>query len=152
MSNYNEACTEVSIILSYLDKDEYSKIPLDVIEAIEENKNKEYDFKYDENIDLKQQKLLVETKAILFNLFRDYLSTPEQKEKIIKMQKEERQKLEEKKMLKYNVNDIFKKDVQNEKENENEGFDKENTALIEIKNENFIIRIINKIKNFLKRK
>lgn len=152
MSNYNEACTEVSIILSYLDKDEYSKIPLDVIEAIEENKNKEYDFKYDENIDLKQQKLLVETKAILFNLFRDYLSTPEQKENIIKMQREERQKLEEKKMLKYNVNDIFKKDVQNEEENENKGFNKENTALIEIKKENFIIRIINKIKNFFKRK
>ena len=50
--------------------------------------------------------MLPETKAILFNLFRDYLATPEQKQKIIKMQHEERQKNELKKQQKYST-DVF---------------------------------------------
>ena len=61
-------------------------IPDEVIKTIEENRNTEYEFDLDEDIELKDQELLPETKAILFNLFRDYLSTAEQKEKIIKMQ------------------------------------------------------------------
>ena len=34
--------------------------------------------------------MLPETKDILFNIFRDYLAMPEQKEKNIRIQKEER--------------------------------------------------------------
>ena len=148
MSNYNEACTEVSTILNYLDREEYNKIPSNIIKVIEGNKSNEYIFNYDENMELRTQELLKETKAILFNLFRDYLSTPEQKEKIIKMQREEREELEEKKRQKYNVNDIFKKDVYAQKEESME----KSMALAEIKKEKFIIKIINKIKNFFKRK
>lgn len=148
MSNYNEACTEVSTILSYLVRDEFNKIPSNIINVIEENKSNEYIFKYDENVELRKQELLEETKAILYNLFRDYLSTPEQKEKIIKMQREEREELEEKKRQKYNVNDIFQKDVYAKKEESME----KSMALTEIKKEKFIVKIINKIKNFFKRK
>ena len=50
--------------------------------------------------------MLTETKAILFNLFRDYLSNPEQKHKILKMQKKERIENEQHKQEKYN-NNIF---------------------------------------------
>ena len=50
--------------------------------------------------------MLPETKAILYNLFRDYLSTPEQKEKIIRMQREDRIKTEEKKKQEYQANFI----------------------------------------------
>ena len=145
MSNYNEACTEVSTILNYLDRDEYNKIPSNIIKVIEENKSNDYIFKYDENMELRKQELLEETKAILYNLFRDYLSTPEQKEKIIKMQMEERQQLEEKKMQQYNVNNIFKKDKGIEEVNE------ESVALVEIKKDSFITKLINKIKSFFKR-
>jgi hypothetical protein len=45
--------------------------------------------------------MLPETRAILFNIFRDYLCTPEQREKILKMQAEERRKNEEKKCKEY---------------------------------------------------
>ena len=43
MSSYNNACTEVSVILNHLNKDEYKKIPLELTEAIEQNKNNEVD-------------------------------------------------------------------------------------------------------------
>ena len=64
MSNYNEACAEVSTILSYLNKNEYDKIPSNVIEVIEKNKNKDYIFEFDESVELREQKLLEETRAI----------------------------------------------------------------------------------------
>ena len=89
-------------ILEQLDEGEYNKIPSNVITAIRENRNTEYEFEVDEELELKEQELLPETKAILFNIFRDYLSTPEQKEKIIKMQAEERLKNEQKKAKQYN--------------------------------------------------
>ena len=92
-SRYRNAYKEVYIILSYLDEDDYNKIPLEVIDAIENNMNEEYEYYMNEDIDLSNQQMLPETKATLFNLFRDYLSTPEQKEKIIRMQREDRLKL-----------------------------------------------------------
>ncbi len=106
MSNRENAYTEVYTILQELNEEEYSKIPPEVVEAIEENMNKEYEFMLDDELELKEQQMLPETKAILFNLFRDYLATTEQKEKIIKMQNEERQKNELKKQQNYNV-DVF---------------------------------------------
>ena len=102
MTKYKDAYTEVYEILEQLDEEEYNKIPSNVITAIRENRNTEYEFEVDEELELKEQELLPETKAILFNIFRDYLSTPEQKEKIIKMQAEERLKNEQKKAKQYN--------------------------------------------------
>lgn len=107
MNNRRNAYTEVNVVLQQLEEEEYNKIPVEVVEAIRENMNEEYKFKLDDELGLKEQKLLPETKAILFNLFRDYLATPEQRKKIIKMQNDERQKNELKKQQKYSA-DIFK--------------------------------------------
>ena len=92
MSNRANAYTEVYTILQDLNTEEYNKIPPEIIKAIEENMNEEYEYELDEDLELQSQPMLPETKAILFNLFRDYLATSEQKEKIIKMQNEGRQK------------------------------------------------------------
>ena len=150
MSSYNNACTEVSVILNHLNKDEYNKIPPELIEAIEQNKNNEYEFKFDENTELHKQTLLIETRAILYNIFRDYLATQKQKEKIIEMQKEEREKINEEKKLKYNTDNIFNKNTSNTISNIASNAT-ENTALTEIKKESFIIKIVNKIKSLFKK-
>lgn len=92
MNSYNNALTEVYTILNCLNKDEYNKIPTRVLETICKNRNTQYCYELEEDVTLRKQKMLPETKAILFNLFRDYLSTYEQKEKIIRIQKEERKK------------------------------------------------------------
>ena len=142
MNNRKNAYKEVYTILQELNEEEYNKIPPEIIEAISANMNEEYEYELDEELELKDHQMLPETKAILFNLFRDYLATPEQKEKIIRMQNEERQKNEIKKQKQYNT-DVFErkpkeKSVQNQQEN---------TKLIEYK-ENIFKKILNKIIKF----
>ena len=80
--NYRNAFTEVYEIIKYLNREEYNKIPDDIITVIKENRNKEYEYYLDESISVNEQTVLPETKAILFNLFRDYLSSEKQREKI----------------------------------------------------------------------
>jgi len=104
MKDYSNAFAEVYEILNYLEEESYNKIPKDFLEVIEENRNKEYEYTVENPEDLTEQPMLPETRAILFNIFRDYLCTPEQREKIIKMQAEERRKNEEKKRIEYYKN------------------------------------------------
>ena len=140
MSNRKNAYTEVYTILQELNEEEYSKIPPEVLETIEENMNKEYEFMLDDELELKEQQMLPETKAILFNLFRDYLATTEQKDKIIKMQNEERQKNELKKQQNYNV-DVF----QNKTKISTKTIENQDNELIKYKES-----IFSKICNFFK--
>ena len=154
--NYKNAFTEVYTILDYIEDEDYEKIPTEVLEVIEENRNPDYEYEMNEEVDIFTQPMLPETKAILFNFFRDYWATPEQTEKIKRMQREDMQKIEEKKKQQYGDYNVFKNNVSNENES-NYNSDKtevtgtENTSLIEVKKDNFITRIINKIKSFFKR-
>ena len=90
MQEYGNSFTEVYTILKHLNEKELNKIPKEVLEVIEENRNENYYYNINKDLDLNKQKMLPETKALLFNLFRDYLATPVQKEKIINMQREDR--------------------------------------------------------------
>ena len=146
MNNRKNAYTEVYTILEDLNEEEYNKIPPEVIETIKENRNEEYFFELDEDLALKEQPMLPETKAILFNLFRDYLATQEQKEKIIKWQNEERQKNELKKQSQYNIHAFENKHNQDKTERT-----EERVQLIEYK-ENIFRKILNKIKRFFTKK
>lgn len=146
MNNSRNAYTEVYTILQDLNEEDYNKIPPEIVEAIRQNRNSDYKYELNDEVELKEHQMLPETKAILFNIFRDYLSTPEQREKIIKMQAEERRKIELKKQEIFKYDNLFK----NEKivENNIEQSEK-NTALIEIKKKNFLQRIFERLKNFL---
>ena len=145
MSNRKNAYAEVYTILQELNAEEYNKIPPEVIKTIEANRNEEYEYELDDELDLKDQPMLPETKAILFNLFRDYLATPEQKAKIIRMQNEARQKNELKKQQMYNT-DVFA-NIQKE---DTVQLNSEKTQIVKYK-ENIFKRILNKIKRFFSR-
>lgn len=67
MTKYKNAYTEVYAILEQLDEEEYNQIPSEVITAIRENRNTEYEFELDEELELKEQELLPETKAKQYN-------------------------------------------------------------------------------------
>ncbi len=142
MSNRKNAYAEVYTILQELNEEEYNKIPPKVIKTIEANRNEEYEYELDDELELKDQPMLSETKAILFNLFRDYLATPEQKAKIIRMQNEARQKNELKKQQMYNTDIFANKPKKNLAENSNETM-----QIVEYK-ESIFKRILNKIKSF----
>ena len=148
MTKYNDAFAEVAVILDSLVEEDYDKIPAEVIEAINENRNLEYEYELDEEVDLSKQTMLPETKAILFNLFRDYLSTDEQREKIIRMQKEERTRNEEKKRLKYST-DVFEN--RNISKIDSENTEKEILYPAKIQKEGIFKKIIKYIKNIFKR-
>lgn len=142
---YANAYTEVLEILKFISIEDYNKIPKEKLEVFQMNSNKDYLFKYNPEKSLDEQNVSKRAKAIIGLLFRDYWATKEQREKIIKKQNYERQRIEEYKKTLYNVDNIFKKDeVSKYKENT------ETTTLV--KNEkSFIKRCIEKIKVFFKK-
>ena len=146
MNNRKNAYTEVYTILQELNEEEYNKIPPEVIETIEANRDEDYEYELDDEVELKEQLMLPETKAILFNLFRDYLASPEQKAKIIRMQNEARQKNELKKQQMYNTDLFANKPKKNATENNNETI-----QIVEYK-ESIFKSILNKIKSFFIKK
>lgn len=127
---YKNALTEVFEVINYLDDNSYNRIPKEVIQGIEANRNRNYKFFIDKSKPLAEQKMLPETRAILFNFFRDYWCTEEQKEKIISIQNKERIKLEQEKREKFNPDIIFNNE---EKINIDKSNNNINTALIENK-------------------
>ena len=145
MSNRKNAYAEVYTILQELNEEEYNKIPPEVIETIEANRNEEYEYELDDELKLKDQPTLPETKPILFNLFRDYLAPPEQKAKIIRMQNEARQKNELKKQQMYNI-DVFANRQKEDTVQQNS----EKKQIVKYK-ENIFKKILNKIKRFFSR-
>ena len=138
-TKYANAYTEVYEILSCLNNEEYLKIPEELIEVFEENRNLEYEYEINDEQDLSKQPMLKETKAILLNIFRDYFATPEQNQKIKQWLKEDREYLEKQKQEQYNSN-VFEKNKKDEKIN-NEG---SITVLpVVIKKQSIFYRIIN---------
>ena len=146
MSNRKNAYAEVYTILQELNEEEYNKIPPEIVEAIKVNRSEEYEYFLEDELELKDQPMLPETKAILFNLFRDYLATPEQKAKIIRMQNEARQKNELKKQQMYNTDIFANKPKESLTANNNETM-----QIVEYK-ESIFKRILNKIKSFFIKK
>ena len=146
---YQQAFSEVNEILSYLSKENYNKIPKEVIDAIEENKDNDYVFFIDTTIPFEEQEILEESKAILFNIYKDYLSNDEIKDKIIELQKEEQIVKESINSSNIHLNDLFPKKPEKEIEVEV----KTETALIQIdNNKNIFIKILEKIKNIFKKR
>ena len=145
-TKYANAYTEVYEILSCLNNEEYLKIPEELIEVFEENRNLEYEYEINDEQDLSKQPMLKETKAILLNIFRDYLATPEQNQKIKQWLQEDREYLEKQKQEKYSSN-VFENNKKYEKINNEES----KTILpVVIKKQSIFYRIINKLKRIFK--
>lgn len=144
INNYKKALVEVEAVLSCLEHEDYCKIPQKVIEEISMNKNEDYTFEYDENLDFKDWELMPETKALLYNLFKKYLVTSEQKQYFIQKEKLEKMQLEREKSRKYaSVGAVFENKKTDISNNEN------SKALIEHK-EGWYNKIFNFIKGLLK--
>lgn len=108
MIDYNKRLVEVSEILNHLKKSDYDKIPKEVIDIIEKNKDKEYIWKYDETKDLKNQNVSKDTIAILSYINMQYLLNEEQRKFVQEIFNENQKKLENLKKDKYNSDNLFK--------------------------------------------
>lgn len=144
---YKIACTEVLEVMNYVSKEDYNKVPKDVIQVLEKNKKDDLVFLYNPWKDINEQGISKTGRIMLASFFRDYWATEEQKNKIKAFQTNKRYQIEEEKRKKYD-NDIFKnkKNTLSKVESEKN----ENVQLAEYK-ENILYKFINFIKKVLKR-
>lgn len=134
---------ELDEILKYLDKKELEKIPENIRNAINEKKDKEYKWKYDETKKLKEQNINRKTIAMLSYLNMEYLLNDEQRELMKQIHKNNEEKAEQRKSKKYNSDNIFKTTT--------EYSEIEETALVEVKHEKWYEKIVVFIKKIFKR-
>ena len=122
------ALTEVYNVLIMLDKENFDKIPKKMIDAIKDNMDTAYEVEWSE---IEKGNLLEDTEKILAVLYTDYLATPEEKNIIMQLEN-----------LRYkDCYPVFKNRVKKENINEER-------KLVEVKKENWFIRLVGKIKCF----
>lgn len=147
MNNYSEKLVEVDEVLHHLSAQNFNKIPKEIIKIINENKDKNYKWFYDENLTLEQQNLSRDAIVILSWINTEYLLNSEQKYFLNQMHRKNEKIAEVKKIKKYNPNDVFNKlDHERISKNKSEA----STQLISVKNKSFIQKIFDKIKSLFK--
>ena len=92
-----KAYTEVVKVLNSLPDNDYRKIPEDVMLTLEKNMDTEYEYYVDLRKPLTEWKISEKAQTILAIIFRDYLATKKQKEKILDFEKVKINELEEEK-------------------------------------------------------
>lgn len=102
---YECSYVEVLEILKYIPKEEYDKIPKQLIEFFEEHKDKSYKYIYNPV----SPKTLRKTDAIIVSLYKDYIANDDEKKRIEKRLMENYEKAESEKRKQYNPDDLFKK-------------------------------------------
>ena len=147
MIEYNKRLVEVSVILKHLNKNEYDKIPKELIDRIEKNKDLEYIWNYNETKDLKNQNVSKDTIAILSYINMQYLLNEDQKKFVQEIFSENQKKIENIKKEKYDTDNLFKN-----KKVEYTEVKEETHALVEYKEKTFIQKVWDKIKSVFKRK
>ena len=140
MENYYIALAEVDEILKYIESKFITKIPKDILEVIKNNKAPNVVFKYNITKSLIEQNVHKETLEILSYINYNFWMNESKKCEFEKKYYDNIMKKENEKRIKYNPDDLFKKINNNIEKKEVE------LVIVEEKN-NFINKIINKIKS-----
>lgn len=142
---YREAFSEVEQILNLMPTNLSDKIPLGFKKIVSAEKSKTYYPKISEPIE--EYALKEETTVILAVIYRDFLCTKQEKEKLIERDSNKLLEFEKELREKYNPDDIFKnkKEVRNEEQIEEK-------SLTVVQEEKWYQKIFNIIKNLFNRK
>ncbi|MBR3003108.1 MAG: hypothetical protein IKF38_06110 [Clostridia bacterium] len=141
---YMDAFSEVDAILNIMPSNLYNKIPLKFKQMISEYKNNSYNPRIEEPVE--DYELKDETQIILSLIYRDFLCSDEEKERLKARDAQKLKEEDEQLREKYNPDNIF-----NNRKVENLETVTEPVAMMEYR-ESFFTRIINKIKNIFRRK
>ena len=139
---------EVYEILKYVRKEDRDAIPDDFIKMVESNMNKDYDYLYDYTKPIEEQTMLRETKAVLGYIYLNYWANDHERKVINDKLRNDIRISEEEKAKNYNYQNIFQS-TQSKAVGTEEINQIEEKELVVVK-ENFIKRLINKLKNFFK--
>lgn len=120
----------------------YNKIPKSFIELIDNNRDTSYKVNIDYSKSINEQELKKGTRVLLSLIYRDYLCNEEERQTLIKKDKEELKKAEEELRERYSPDNLFKNKSENKKEN---------MQMVQIEKVSFWTKIINKIKLFFKK-
>lgn len=145
MEDIRKRLVEVEYILKKLDDEYIRKIPKEIWDYIEENKDKNYIYNYDESKTLAQQKLSIDTISILTYINMEYLLDEKDKKEMEELLRKDYIIAEEKKKEKYNSDDIFKN-----KSRENLSEQEENNLPIEVKIEKWYDKIFEFLRKIFK--
>ncbi len=136
----NTAYAQVLEILNYMKIEDYFKIPRELICALEANKDKDSDFKYNREKDFLEQNVSAEAKLILAIFFKRYWATDEQKAKIKVYEINKITAIEEEKKKIYPKNILSNKVIEEKLE------EKRQNQLATIKEHNWFKRLLIKIR------
>ena len=114
----------------------YNKIPKSFIELIDNNRDTSYKVNIDYSKSINEQELKKGTRVLLSLIYRDYLCNEEERQTLIKKDKEELKKAEEELRERYSPDNLFKNKSENKKEN---------MQMVQIEKVSFWTKIINKI-------
>ena len=144
---YREAFSEVEQIINLMPTSLSNKIPFGFKQIVSTEKSKTYYPRISEPIE--ECTLKEETTIILAVMYRDFLCSKQEREKLIERDSKKLLEFEKDLREKYNPDNVFKnrKKLQNTMDNE---VVKEN-AIIEYKEKNFIQKLFEKIKYLFKR-
>lgn len=133
--------SEIYEIIKHFDDELKKKIPPKFISFIKNNRDIDYKVHIDYSKNLSEQNLMHETKVMLSVIYRNFLCSKDEKEKLQNKEKEELLEIEKKKIEKYNPDNIFttKKRI--------ETLDDTSVSMIEYKN-SLLSKIMHKIKSF----
>ena len=104
---YQKAYVELNEILKSLSEEENSKIPKMFKDNLVKNMDKSYKFELDSSKGIFEQKLMVETEALLVEIYERYLASAEEKEVWEKYDKICLNRIEQNKKEKYNPSNMF---------------------------------------------
>ena len=137
---YEEAFTEVEDVLKLMPIDLVSRIPAQLRQTISENKATNYKIVIKEP--LEEQKLKKETIVILGLIYRDFLASPEEREKLQIKDSEELRKIEQQMKEQYDVENVFNNKKRYKILEENQT----SKDLTLYKEPNFLVKFFNMIK------
>lgn len=134
----NKVLKQVYVILKEFPKEQLEKIPRNVYEYILKNKDNNYNFEINQDFELNSNSVLPGTIKIMEILFLEYIATEEEKNEIIDIMNKNEKEYQEKVRLEYNMDFLNKR-------KKSEFLKESNNLPIEVKKENFFIKIIKKL-------
>lgn len=150
MEEMNKRLCEVEYILKKLEKSYQGKIPKEIWQFINENKDKTYIYNCDDNKKLIDNNIHIDTIAILTYINIQYLLNEEQKKLINNKLLNDNSIFENKMREKYNPDNLFKKQKNEVLNYANSNTTKE-TAIIAYKEKSFLQKLFDKIKNLFRK-
>ena len=111
--DYSKVFTEVDEIFKHLPEDMLKKIPAKLKKEVAENKNEEYQFKYDRRRKLMNQQIFSQTKDFISLIYIIYICNKEEKREMLEICRNSEKAVEEQKK-KVEENNVDENTVEDE--------------------------------------